>query len=65
MEVKQAQHILRKNKINAMRDFAMMMKEDNFQVFLGNLVSYRSKEGSEKFNQALIEMNKHIWKEET
>lgn len=60
MEVKEAQHILKRNKINAMRDFTMMMKEENFQIFLGNMVSYRSKEGSEKFNQAIIEMNKII-----
>jgi len=49
-----------------MRDFTMMMKEDNFQIFLGNLVHYRSKEGSAEFNLRLIEMNKLIEiKEET
>jgi hypothetical protein len=64
MEIKTAEHILRKNKINAMRDFSMMMKENNFQVFLGNLVAYRSKEGSEKFNEAIIKMNEIIYPKE-
>lgn len=56
MEIKEAQATLRKNKINAMRDFAMMMKESKFQEFLGYLVTYRSKNGSEKFNEKLVDM---------
>jgi hypothetical protein len=60
MDEKQARNLLKHNKINAMRSFTMMMKESRFQEFLGSLVAYRSKEGSEKFNEKLIEMHSII-----
>lgn len=64
METKEAQAILRKNKVNALRDFAMMMKEEKFQQFLGHLVTYRRIHGSEEFNLKLWDMYQLI-KEDT
>ena len=56
MEEKEAQQILRKNKVNALRQFQMMMKEIKFQQFIGELVTYRSENGTEKFNEKLEKM---------
>lgn len=56
MDEKEAQSILKKNKIQAMRQFAMMMKEERFQQLIGKLVKYRSDNGSEEFNKKIEEI---------
>lgn len=56
MNEAEAQTILKKNKIQAMRQFTMMMKEEKFQYLIGRLVTYRSENGSEAFNLKLTEI---------
>jgi len=60
MNEAEAQTILKKNKVQAIRQFTMMMKEEKFQYLVGRLVTYRSKNGSEKFNEKLEELDKEL-----